>query len=175
MLKFLLRCLLTLNATSWLIVIYGIKEDWAFPRLSPCVTDILLLLIPVILSFLSLKLLLLCETDTLYGCQECTLADNEFLPVYLSYFFVSLSIPNGKTLLIVYGIVFVFTYLNHTLYFNPIFLIFGYHFYRARTEEGTEVFLVSPGKVIRNPRETDFSNIKRVNDMTYIALRRRKQ
>lgn len=171
MVKWMFRFLLALNATSWMIVIYGIKEEWAFTWTSSFVTGILLLLIPIILSLISLAILLLGETDSIYGLSECTLADNEFLPVYLGYFFVSLSISNLNTLIFIFLFVLAFTFLNHTLYFNPIFLLFKFHFYRARTEEGTEVFLISRRKVIRNPKEADLSNLKRVNDMTYIELR----
>ena len=74
----------------------------------------------------------------------------------------------------VYMIVFVFTYFSQTQYFNPIFLIFGYHYYNVSTERGTKVFIIKRGKVIRNKQEMKLNNLRRINDTTYIELEERK-
>ena len=168
--KFILRLLLTLDATLWMFVIYGIKEHWVIWGLSSIITSILLILLPILLSLCSLAFSLTYENDSISSCRECALADNEFLPIYLGYFFVALSVGDTITLVFVYAIVFVFTYLNHTLYFNPIFLLFGYHFYYAHTEQGTKVFLITRGKVIRNSKGISFPALKRISNMTYLVI-----
>jgi len=109
--------------------------------------------------------------DSLIKCQESTLADNEFIPTYLGYFFVSLSVADDTTMLFLYGIVFVFTYLSQTQYFNPLYLLFGYHYYHVLTEQGTRVFVIVRGKVIRNRAEMAFDKLKRVNDTTYLVIK----
>ena len=94
-------------------------------------------------------------TDSVFlgnGCSRKThdvhLADGEFLPTYLGYFFVALSISDLLSLIFIYLILLVFVCLSQTKYFNPIYLLFGYHFYHAATEHGTNIFIVVYGKVI---------------------------
>lgn len=173
MANYLIRLILTLNATSWMIVIYGIKEQCTLFGMPAIITSVVLLFVPIILSLFSIILSLLLGDDSINACKECVLADNEFLPVYLGYFFVSLSITDLTTLFFVYIIVYIFTYLTQTLYFNPIFLLFGYHFYHVITGQGTKVFVIARGKPIRNSKMVEFRQLKRINDTTYIALRRR--
>lgn len=169
MLNVMFRFILTANATSWMVVIYGIKEQWSLWVLPDWGTGLALLLIPIVLSLLSIALSGFFGRDGMRSCQECVLADHEFLPVYLGYFFVALSVNNCMTLCFVYAIVFVFTFLTQTQYFNPIFLLFGYHFYHITTEQGTKAFLIAKGKVIRNAKDVEFTDLRRINDTTYIS------
>ena len=94
-------------------------------------------------------------------------ANNSFLPSYLGYFFVGLSIPNDETLIFVYSVLFVFTYRSQALYFNPLFLLFGYEFYNIRTQNGTSIFLISP-HMYKNPREVEILAANRINNYTYL-------
>ncbi|MCD8089077.1 MAG: hypothetical protein LUD81_00335 [Clostridiales bacterium] len=110
-------------------------------------------------------------TDCINNCKECDLSDSDFLPVYLGYFFVALSINDFYTLIVVFLIVFIFTHYTQAMYFNPIFLIFGYHFYKTTTQHGTKIFLIIKGRVIRNVADINFTNLKRLNDTTYIGKR----
>lgn len=166
--KFIFKLLLTINATFWMIVIYAIKESWTIGTLSPCLFSFGLLLIPIFLSALSIFLSKYLSKDSLSECQEFNLADNEFLPVYLGYFFLSVSVSDQKTMIFLYLMVFIFTFLSQTQYFNPIFLLFGYHYYHILTPYGTRVFVIARGKVIRNIRNCTFDNLRRINDTTYI-------
>lgn len=45
------RALLTLNATSWMLVVYGIKSQYKIHDVSTLETGLALLFIPIILSF----------------------------------------------------------------------------------------------------------------------------
>lgn len=127
MLDVMFRFILAANATSWMIVVYWIKKPSGFWIFSARMTGKILLLIPIVLSLVSIVLTHFLDQEGLQGCKECVLADHEFLPVYLGYFFVALSISDCTTLCFIYLI--VFTFLIQTQYFNPIFLLFGYHFY----------------------------------------------
>lgn len=166
--NFLFKVLLTINATSWMLIIYAIKEGWTFLQSPAWVCGIIYLIIPVILSLLSLFLFRFSGDDKLTKCQEFSLADNEFLPVYLGYFFLSVGINEDITMIFIYSIAFVFTFLSQTQYFNPIYLMFGYHYYHILTTEGTRIFVIKRGKVIRNKNHIYFENLKRINDTTYI-------
>ena len=166
----LFKILLTINATSWMIILYAINEKCTFFSLPVWLFDILLFLIPVLLSLISIWFSKFLGKDNLSECIEFSLADNEFLPVYLGYFFLSLSVPNDniKMMSVIYSIVFIFTFLSQTQYFNPIFLLFGYHYYHILTQNGTRIFVIHRGKVIRNKENLKFENLRRINDTTYI-------
>ena len=169
------RALLTLNATSWMLVVYGIKSQVEFYDLSVLETGIVLLFIPIILSLIAIKLAEWLEDDSLSGCHECSLADNEFLPVYLGYFFVSLSVPDNITMCFLYGIVFVFTWFSQTQYFNPLYLLLGYHYYHVLTKDRTRIFVIIRGDVIRNRKDVSFDHLKRLNDTTYLVVRQEER
>ena len=168
------RILLTLNATSWFVIIYAIKNQWTIFGYSIWICGAIYLLFPVLFSLLSLFLFRFSGDDKLTECTEFSLADNEFLPVYLGYFFLAVSIDKIETMIFVYAIIFVFTFLSQTQYFNPIFLLFGYHYYHVLTPEGTRVFIISHGKVLRNKKEIHFDKLKRINDTTYIQRRKKR-
>ena len=162
------KLLLTINATSWMFVIYAIKEKWTIKPISFWLFHIGLVFMLILLSWVSLFLSKSFGREKLTKCDEFSLADNEFLSVYLGYFFVSLSIADCYTMVVVYFLVFIFTYLSQTQYFNPIYLLFGYHYYHILTDKGTKVFVIKKGKVIRKKEEVDFQNLRRINDTTFI-------
>ena len=166
------KLLLTLSATSWMLIIYVIKEKVTICKIPSWLFYIILIFIPIILSFLSIGLTkFITRESDVNKCRECNLADGEFLPVYLGYFFVSLSVPDILTMCFVYLIVFVFTLLSQTQYFNPAFLIFGYHYYHITTEKGTTIFVIKKGKVVRNIANLSLRNLRRLNDTTFIERR----
>ena len=167
--NYLFRFLLTLNATLWMIVVYALKAEWTYQSIPAWGIALLILCIPILLSALSIGLASKLGSDSIHGCSECSLADQEFLPVYLGYFFISLSVPDDITMLFLYIIVFVFTFISQTQYFNPIFLLFGYHYYHVLTPQGTKVFIIARGKLIRNKSYLAFDNLRRINDTTYIV------
>ena len=164
--------LLTFNATSLLIVIYQIKAPFLYRELQGVHQYLFntgLLLIPVLLTGLSILLSRGLGKDAFTKGQVASIeyANNAFLPSYLGYFFVALSIPDLKTLMFVYVILFVFTYFSQALYFNPLFLIFGYKFYNVTTAEGAVIFLISK-KNFRVPAEIDIPDARRINGYTFL-------
>lgn len=170
MLDFLYRVLMTFNSTSWVIVLYGVKQKWTLWNIPYLAFDFILLLIPILTSLLALILANCFGNDNLNSCKEVEYANSSFIPTYLGYFFVGLSLDNSIQLLIVYLIIFVFTQLSQTEYFNPIYLLFGYKFYHIQSEKGTKLFLITRRK-IRNANNEEFSQLKRINETTFIELR----
>lgn len=164
------KIILTLDATLWMPVVYGIKEKWTICSLPPWIFGILLLIIPVLLSLFSILIARGLGDDSLTKCRESALADNEFISIYLGYFFISLSVPDITTMLLLFTIIFIFTWISQTQYFNPLYLLFGYHYYHVLTEQGTRIFVIVRGKVIRNSNEMSFVTLKRLNDTTYLVL-----
>ncbi|ATD28653.1 hypothetical protein FORC55_2669 [Vibrio cholerae] len=85
----------------------------------------------------------------------------------MGYFFVALSIGNWETLWFVYGVLFVFTLLSQALYFNPLFLLFGYEFYNITTKNGTAIFLISRERY-KKPDDIEIPVAYRINNYTFI-------
>jgi hypothetical protein len=172
--KYLYQLFLSFNSTWLIVVVYLIKEKYKFNILDNYLiyySWAIFILIPIILTALSFFVAYNLPKDQLIKTtiSEIELANNNFLPTYLGYFFVSLGIDDIPTLSIVFVIIYVFTYLSQTLYFNPIFLIFGYHFYFIKTNKNIKIFLITR-KQIKTPGEIGFLNLRRINNYTFIDL-----
>lgn len=179
MINFLYRLLLTFNSTSLIIVVFLVKEktviDWC-PQLSflpSYISYIVYFSIPVILTYFSLLLSRFLEDDSLEKenniskIVEVEQANNAFLPSYLGYFFVAVSVPYCETLVFVFFILFLFTFFSQTLYFNPLFLLFRYKFYYLTTANRIKIFLITE-KSLKSPADIDLPILKRINDFTFI-------
>lgn len=176
------RLLLTLNATSLLMIIFLVQKGYALGHffsgivwlswtssLPNAVSYMFYFLIPVLSTGASILLSSkLGQDDFKSGeVENIEHANNSFLPSYLGYFFVALSIGNWETLWFVYSVLFIFTFLSQALYFNPLFLLFGYEFYNITTKNGTAIFLISRQKY-KNPAEIQISVAYRINNYTFI-------
>lgn len=184
MLNLIYRLFLTFNSTSLLIVIFLVKEqkviDWTHihPMLSVLpnyFSYLIYFLAPIALTFFSLILAKSLDSDSLEKSNgnskilEVEQANNAFLPSYLGYFFVALSVPFSETLGFVFGILFLFTFFSQTLYFNPLFLLFRYQFYYLTTTSSIKIFLITK-KNLKNPKYIDLPSLKRINDFTFIDI-----
>lgn len=171
LIKALYKLWLSINSTFWMISVYGIKNGWTLSSCPIWLFDLCLVALPLISSFLSILAMkyFTSKESVDFAFDEIELADNNMLPIYLGYFFVSLGLDSLYNLLWVYGIVLVFVYVTSFQYFNPIYIVLGYHFYHVKTQYGTKVFFVKRGKVIRNPKDLEITNLYRLNDSTFIG------
>lgn len=177
--NFIFRLLLTFNATSLLLLIYLVQKGLTLIKLFPDFTYVIAwpniysyliyLSVPVLLTGLSIWFSKWLGRDEFKKgtVESIEHANNSFLPSYLGYFFVALSISNWETLWFVYGVLFVFTFLSQALYFNPLFLLFGFDFYNIKTTNGTAIFLISRYKY-KKPDEIDISKAYRINNYTFM-------
>ncbi|MFH2140788.1 MAG: hypothetical protein ABIJ97_00090 [Bacteroidota bacterium] len=178
--NFLYRLLLTFNSTSLIIVIFLVKEGCVIGDVYPnlyflptYVSYIIYFLIPVVLTYVSLLISRWLDNDSIMKEDnkpviiEVEQANNAFLPSYLGYFFVALSVTYSDTLIFVFGILFLFTYFSQTLYFNPLFLLFRFHFYYLTTCNKTKIFLITR-KQMNDPDIVELPKLKRINSFTFI-------
>ena len=177
--NFVFRLLLTFNATSLLVIIFLVQKGYTlghlfvqFPylvTLPNAISYVVYLFVPILLTGLSILLSSKLGRDSFDAGKVVTIdhANNSFLPSYLGYFFVALSIDNWETLVFVYGVLFVFTLLSQALYFNPLFLLFGFEFYNITTRNGAAIFLISRGRY-KTPGDIDISKAYRINNYTFI-------
>lgn len=178
MINYLYRILLTFNSTSLIVVVYLVKERctisdfnislFTFPNY---ISYVIYVLIPIILTLISLYISKYLSKDSidLGKVKQIEQANNAFLPSYLGYFFVALSVPYCDTLVFIFLILFVFTFLSQTLYFNPLFLIFGFQFYYLTTTNEIKIFIITR-KELKDPKLTEFKELRRINNFTFIDL-----
>lgn len=174
MTRLLYQLFLAFNSTWLIVVVFLVKEKFKINFLNEYpeyYSWILFILAPVILTALSFLIAMSLPKDSLQSSsvKEIELANNNFLPTYLGYFFVSLGVEDISTLIVVFVIIYVFTYLSQTLYFNPIFLLFGYHFYFIKTSGNVKIFLITR-KQLKSPGGNSFEKLRRINNYTFIEL-----
>lgn len=178
MINYLYRILLTFNSTSLIVVVYLVKERCTISdfnislfTLPNYISYVIYVLIPIILTLISLYISKYLSKDSidLGKVKQIEQANNAFLPSYLGYFFVALSVPYCDTLVFIFLILFVFTFLSQTLYFNPLFLIFGFQFYYLTTTNEIKIFIITR-KELKDPKLTEFKELRRINNFTFIDL-----
>lgn len=177
--NFVFRLLLTFNATSLLVIIFLVQNTFTLGgffdkctylvELPNTISYGIYLSVPIFLTGLSIFLSRFLGKDEFKAGKVLAIehANNSFLPSYLGYFFVALSIGNWETLGFVYGVLFVFTFLSQALYFNPLFLLFGFEFYNITTKNGAAIFLISKHKY-KTPDEMVIDKAYRINNYTFI-------
>lgn len=173
MLNVIYQLFLTLNATSLIIVIFLIKEQTRIPvfgKFPNWISYFIFIAVPVVLTGISLILTKFLSDDSIEGgIKNLEQANNAYLPSYLGYFFVALSIPYEETLVIIFILLFMFTFFSQTLYFNPLFLFWGNHFYYLTTDKNVKIFLITK-KRIRCTENLSFPKLKRINNFTYMDI-----
>lgn len=179
MINIAFRLLLAFNATSLLLIVFLVQNGYMLGCLFPesshlamlpnYISYLFYLAVPLLLTGLSIILSNKLGKDDFKKGSIGSIehANNSFLPSYLGYFFVALGISEWGVMWFVYFILFVFTFLSQALYFNPLFLVFGYEFYNIKTNNGTAIFLISRQRYKR-PDEIDISTAYRINDYTFI-------
>ncbi|MEN1785082.1 MAG: hypothetical protein AAGF77_08080 [Bacteroidota bacterium] len=176
--NFLYRLLLTFNATSLIIVVFLVKEKVLIngiglylESIPNYVSYIFYFFVPVVLTYMSLLIARLLSKDNISKGSILSIeqANNAFLPSYLGYFFVALSVPYVETLIFIFAILFIFTFLTQTLYFNPLFLVFGYHFYYLNTTNNVQLFIITK-KELKEPKSIKIDQLRRINNFTFIDI-----
>lgn len=168
------EAILSFSASAYVIAIYLIKEAIVIPVLPQSmswVSYLVYLLTPVLIARIWIGLsryMPACSIEC--KLDQVELASHAFLPSYLGYFFVALSIPNAETLVYVYIVIWLFTHLSQALSFNPLFLLFGYQFYFVTIEDGTKIFLITKQNM-KAYQDVDLLNLRRINDFTFIDMR----
>ena len=94
-------------------------------------------------------------------------ANDSFLPSYLGYFFVALSINDVEVFCWVFGLIFIFIFYSKISYFNPIFFILGYNFYYLVNNNRVKILVITK-RELKKPSDVEFETIKRINNYTFI-------
>ena len=181
----LFKLILAISSTSLLPVIFLIKSryylfEFDFYRfitnenLIKVLIKISLLgyfLLPFFSMLLVIHLLKHLDKDDIKDGEVKELEDvtNTFLPSFLGYFFVALSIQDNDffSLGVIYLIILTFVYISQTNYFNPLFLILGYKFYKVKTKGGLSLLLISKLDY-KKASDVSAKKVYRINNFTFI-------
>ncbi|NEU28707.1 hypothetical protein G3M74_22060 [Paenibacillus polymyxa] len=162
---------MSLNSIIFIGILYFIKQDFSLFGTLPVptwISHLILIIFPIPLSLLILQTSKYLNRDSIKSIIiQIEQANNAYLPSYLGYFFVALSIPDSQTFIFVFLILFVFVYFSQTQYFNPVFLLLKYHFYFVTTEDNSKNIIISK-RILKNPKEVEFEQLRRINYYTYI-------
>lgn len=164
-----------------MLSIYFIKSSyWLLSVREDClvfINIIIYICLPLVLSYLILFAFRHCfSADSITNpVAEIKSIDNEYIPIYLGYIFVSVSIPNPSegmidmiTLMVVYVIINLVIISSSTVCFNPIFIIFGYTYYAVKTLGNVTVFVISKNKRGKNDREVTFPRLRKITETVFI-------
>ena len=167
----LFKFLLAANSIMIMAVIHLIKESiWICNYKGVSIG--LYITIPVVLAGCCLLLSNGLSTDSADGgFSNVELANDNYMPSYLGYFFVALSIGDMRVLLVVFCILLVFLLCSQNLYYNPLFLLYGYKFYYVTSKSGMRMFIISK-REIKEAEGLKFSNLRRINNFTFIDKER---
>ncbi len=172
--NFLLRLFLTFSSVSFFVIVFLIKNK-IFPIICwdieyfPVIMSLAYITIPFLLALIALFLSKKLSVSNIKSIQTIEVSNNDFLANYLAFFFVALSVNDGLTFFVVFGITLVFTFVSRVSYFNPVFLIFGYTFYYVTIEDNIKIMLISKQK-IKSPKTIDEILVRRINDYTFIEI-----
>lgn len=95
-------------------------------------------------------------------------ANDSYLPTYLGYFFVSLSIPSWELFRVLFIILFMLSYRSKFSHFNPLFIFLGYKYYFYELNNTKNLLITK--EIIKNPNEIEFDKLVRLNDFTFIDI-----
>lgn len=177
--NFVMMLFLSVASTSLLPAIYLLKSSYQIvewgQEYSMIINAGLYLLVVVVLSCLSLLWIKYRANDSINNDTiEIKPVNNEYLPIYLGYIFVSLSMPNPASgqidvtlLIMIYIMICLFVTCSKSLCFNPVFVIFGYGYYLVNTASNTKVFVITKRKIGKNNKNISFPHLTKINEIVY--------
>lgn len=101
-------------------------------------------------------------------------ANDFYLPIYLGYSFVAISLPTIKSFILFFLIMILILARTRFFYFNPLFLVLGYKFYFILDSDKVKFLLITK-KDLKNPDDifqqmNQTVALTRLNNHTYILF-----
>lgn len=93
-------------------------------------------------------------------------AEASYIPVYISYFIITLGISDIPIFIIVTISLVLFILLTKVFYFNVFAYLWGYHFYEATSKKGIEYMLILKQKDLKQIAK--ISNLRRLNNFAFM-------
>lgn len=139
---------------------------------------VLFLIIPIGLSFCALFWMKKLPHDSInQGVEEIITVNNDYLPVYLGYIFIAISLPercNGQidwiTCIVVYSLICIFLTSSKALCFNPVFVVFGYNFYQVKTPNKIKLYVITKKKIKKGDKNITFPSLTKITEFVYLDI-----
>gem|GEM_PF-4421486 len=169
----LFRVLKAFSIVIWLFPIFIIKQSWSFHY---SVSTILLILgsFFICILFGTISLILtsyLGKEMPIYEVKSIENADTVFLPIYFSFIVLAFSVGTMSQLFIAGFLVFCVLVFARWQFFNPLYLIFGYHCYYVVTNNGVKHIVICK-KELKTPKNIQLEHLRRINNTTFIEKER---
>lgn len=127
------------------------------------------LVIILILNNIFLWVVKALDDESMSNIDTVEPVNDNFLPTYLGYFFVSVSITSNWVFCYFMILVILFNLFSKVYFFNPSLLISGFKFYHLTSQKGVKILLISKDD-IRSNMDVSSSSYKRINDFTFIKV-----
>ena len=104
--------------------------------------------------------------------QELNPSEEKSMTVYIGTVIITLELNKGFSIENIFIILFVLVFwliLYRNNYFNPLFLIFGYRFYRVKTKDNNIFTLITKKRDLKNQSigKKKYDNLIRINNFTF--------
>ncbi|WP_104732807.1 hypothetical protein [Helicobacter salomonis] len=115
-------------------------------------------------------------SDEMRAVEMVEVAEPKYIPVYIAYFVIAVSLENWFMFAVVFIIIYLLILKGKFSYFNPYLLFFGYHFYEVAIDPSQitsdshmyakyKVFLISKRKL---KIEKQYPKLIRLNDFVFL-------
>lgn len=165
MLDFLWICSSLVPYTIFFIIgLENNKTYWKIPQ--NYILSIIILLTGIFITWIVLKCYLHTKSRDSVQINNIRPAEPTYIPVYISYFIITLGITKYSIFFIITFLLILFIFKTKVFYFNVLAYIFGYHFYEITTTEGISLMLILKEKDIKKAQ--CFENLIRLNNFSFI-------
>ena len=141
----------------------------------------LYLIVLLVLSFFSIRFSFkYLDQDVIERAKvkEFEQANDFYLPIYLGYAFVAISLPTLKSFLLFFVLMLIVLARTRFFYFNPIFLVLGYRFYFIKQIDDSKILVISKKEIKTIDELFEDSNgdmqsyiaLTKVNNYTFLIL-----
>ncbi|WP_158653592.1 hypothetical protein [Helicobacter salomonis] len=114
-------------------------------------------------------------SDEMRAVEMVEVAEPKYIPVYIAYFVIAVSLENWFMFAVVFIIIYLLILKGKFSYFNPYLLFFGYHFYEISIDLNKthgqnmyakfKVFLISKRTL---KEKMQYSKLIRLNDFVFL-------
>lgn len=171
---------------------WGIKDLLKFPIFETLDNDFIRLIFPYAVYFLFLGMIIGItwksikfiskKLDKIPFVKDQIImfehANDFYLPIYLGYSFVAISLPTFKSFILFFILMLLLLCRTRFFYFNPLFLILGYKFYFLVNNDKSKILLITKKEIKKLDDIFDQSDITlkesieliRLNNHTYLLM-----
>ncbi|OGR84714.1 MAG: hypothetical protein A2021_03810 [Elusimicrobia bacterium GWF2_52_66] len=163
--RFIFKLLLAISSMSLMGAVYLVNIRGTFLGLSVWQSAIVYFVLAVIIARLPLFFIRFLGKDHINKISGQKPAEVMYVPVYLGYFFIALSISQLDIFLCISAILLVFVWFSQHLYFNIMWILMGYRYYEI-SNDGSQYLLITKRQDWK--AETGGLLVRRINNYTFI-------